>query len=49
MKIQRIFNDTSTHSLDDLSSLLADLLITEFIAEITQLVNVDADNKEVTA
>lgn len=49
MKIQRIFNDTSTHSLDDLSSLLTDLLITEFIAEITQLVNVDANNKEVAA
>ena len=49
MKIQRIFNDTSTHSLDDLSSLLFNLLITESITEITQLVNTDTDNEEVAA
>ena len=49
MKIQRIFSDTSTHSLDDLSSVLTDLLINEFIAKITESVNPEADTEEVAA
>lgn len=49
MKIQRIFSDTSTHSLDDLSSVLTDLLINEFITKITKSANAEADTEEVAA
>lgn len=49
MKIERIFNDTSTHSLDDTSSILTDILITEFMNKITQSANSEVNNEEVAA
>lgn len=49
MKIQRIFNNTSTHSLDDFSLVLIDALIIEFMTQTTQSVNTEKNNKEVVA
>lgn len=47
MEIKRFLNATSTYSLDDLSSILIDLQIAEFIATIIHSDHNEGEDKEV--
>lgn len=49
MKIQRSFNNTSPHTLNDISLILKDLLIAEFIDKTIQSASSEINEKEVAA
>lgn len=49
MKIERIFNNTSNHSLDIVSNILIDILIKDHIAKSTTSTTEELSNEEVAA